>query len=85
MNSLNSTKRRTLYRLLLETLLSGCVLLFAVPLKAMKIQLKLIDKERKKLTEELKEMEKYGDKEIEIEFRELMKVQGRPHLKNIAE
>ena len=53
--------------------------------QAMKIQLKLIDKERKKLTEELKEMEKYGDKEIEIEFKELMKAQGRPHLKNIAE
>ena len=53
--------------------------------QAMKIQLKLIDKERKKLTEELNEMEKYGDKEIEIEFRELMEVQGRPHLKNIAE
>ena len=51
----------------------------------MKIQLKLIDKERKKLTHELKVIEKYGDKEIEIEFRELMEVQGRPHLKNIAE
>ena len=30
-------------------------------------------------------MEKYGDKEIEIEFKELMKAQGRPYLKNIAE
>ena len=53
--------------------------------QAMKIQLKLIDKERKKLTDEIKVIEKYGDKEIEIEFRELMEVQGRPHLKNIAE
>ncbi|MFL2910812.1 MAG: hypothetical protein ACJZ70_09770 [Limisphaerales bacterium] len=32
-----TTKRSTLYRLLLETFLSGCVLLFAVPLKALKI------------------------------------------------
>ena len=39
----------------------------------------------KKLTDELKVIEKYGDKEIEIEFKELMKAQGRPHLKNIAE
>ena len=30
-------------------------------------------------------MEKYGDKEIEIEFRELMEVQGQPHLRSIAE
>ena len=51
----------------------------------MKIQLKLIDKERKKLTDDLKVIEKYGDKEIEIEFKELMKAQGRPYLKNIAE
>ena len=51
----------------------------------MKMQLKLFDKERKKLTEELKEMEKYGNKEIEIEFRELLEVQGWPHLKNVAE
>ena len=53
--------------------------------QAMKIQLKLIDKERKKLTDEIKVIEKYGDKEIEIEFKELMKAQGRPYLKNIAE
>ena len=52
--------------------------------QAMKMQLKIIDKERKKLTEELKEMEKYGDKEIESAFRELFKVEGRPHLKNVA-
>ncbi len=32
-----TTKRSTLYRLILETFLSGCVLLFAVPLKALKI------------------------------------------------
>ena len=37
MNSLNSSKRRTLHRLLLETIFSSCVLLFAVPLKALKI------------------------------------------------
>ena len=49
------------------------------------MQLKLIDKERKKLTDELKEMEKYGDEEIELEFRELLEVQGRPRLKNDAE
>ena len=53
--------------------------------QAVKMQLKLIDKERKKLTEELKEMEKYGDEEIELEFRELLEVQGRPRLKNDAE
>ena len=51
----------------------------------MKIQLKIIDKESKRWTEELKEMKKYGDKEIEIEFRELLKVQRCPHLKNVAE
>ena len=44
--------------------------------QAVKMQLKLIDKERKKLTEELKEMEKFGDEEIELEFRELLEVQG---------
>ena len=37
MNSLNSSKRITLHRLLLETIFSSCVLLFAVPLKALKI------------------------------------------------
>ena len=37
MNSLNSSKRRTLHRLLLEAIFSSCVLLFAVPLKALKI------------------------------------------------
>ena len=36
MNSLNSSKRRSLHRLL-EIFLSGCILLFAVPLKALKI------------------------------------------------
>ena len=51
----------------------------------MKIQLKIIDKESKRWTEELKEMKKYGDKEIEIEFRELLKAQRRPYLKNVAE
>ncbi|MDC0325225.1 hypothetical protein OAM01_00540 [bacterium] len=44
--------------------------------QAVKMQLKLIEKERKKLTEELQEMEKYGDEEIELEFRELLEVQG---------
>lgn len=44
--------------------------------QAVKMQLKLIDKERKKLTKELQEMEKFGDEEIELEFRELLKVQG---------
>lgn len=44
--------------------------------QAVKMQLKLLDKERKKLTEELKEMEKFGDKEIELESRELLEVQG---------
>ena len=44
--------------------------------QAVKMQLKLIDKERRELTEELKEMEKFGDKEIELEFRELLEVQG---------
>ena len=36
----------------------------------MKIQLKLIDKERKKLTDELKVIEKYGYKEIEFKVNE---------------
>ena len=44
--------------------------------QAVKMQLKLIDKERKKLTKELKEMEKFGDEEIELEFRGLLEVQG---------
>ena len=44
--------------------------------QAVKMQIKLIDKERKKLKEELKEMETYGDKEIELEFRKLLEVQG---------
>lgn len=53
--------------------------------QAVKMQLKLIDKERRKLTEELKEMEKYGDEEIKLEFRELLEEQGPPRLKNDAE
>ena len=51
----------------------------------MKMQLKLFDKERKKFTEELKGMEKYGNKEIEIEFGKLFEVQGWPHLNSVAE
>ena len=40
------------------------------------MQLKLIDKERKKLTKELQEMEKFGDAEMELEFRALLEVRG---------
>ena len=40
------------------------------------MQLKLIDKERKKLTKELQEMKKFGAAEIELEFRALLKVRG---------
>ena len=53
--------------------------------QAVKMQLKLIDKERKKLKEELKEMETYGDKEIELEFRKLLEVQGGSRLMDDAE
>ncbi|MDB4651542.1 hypothetical protein OAG06_00825 [Verrucomicrobia bacterium] len=44
--------------------------------QAVKMQLQLIDKERKKLTQELQEMEKFGDAEIEPEYRALLKVRG---------
>ncbi|MDC0264947.1 hypothetical protein OAL86_07550 [Verrucomicrobia bacterium] len=44
--------------------------------QAVKMQLKLIDKERKKLTKELQEMKKFGAAEIELEFRALLKVRG---------
>ena len=44
--------------------------------QAVKMQLQLIDKERKKLTQELQEMEKFGDAEIELEYRALLKVRG---------
>ena len=40
------------------------------------MQLQLIDKDRKKLTQELQEMEKFGDAEIELEYRALLKVRG---------
>jgi len=44
--------------------------------QAVKMQLQLIDKERKKLTQELQEMEKFGDAEMELEFRALLEVRG---------
>lgn len=43
--------------------------------QAVKMQLKLIEKERKKLTKELQEMEKFGDEEIELEFKALLEEQ----------
>lgn len=44
--------------------------------QAVKMQLKLIDQERKKLAEELKEMEQFGDEEVEREFSKLLEVPG---------